>query len=224
MPDYASSQIALIDSRIRQALKTGTKMGTVQSRATTGPSATVSLHGSSGTAQPVKCFASVLVEPGDRVGLINIEDDWIIVGNYTLRTLADVHYDADFSSTGNVASTTYVDMPNSPTVSLTKRFDATILHVAMAFSCYVGTANSTIFGGVHLARADGTGTPADYQVFRRAINAANDHRDQMGSIRIPGSLPAGDYLVTARWRLAGAGPTIYVDSNDGISIDVREVV
>src|SRR4051794_37251256 len=136
MPDYGTSIVALIDSRVDQAQPRVTHFGTVTDRSTgsldpNGAAwATVVFDGSAGATVEVKCFTSVLVAAGDRVGLVKFGRDWIIVGNYSARTLADVLVSGAFPS-GSTSSASYADMPGSPAVTLTKVCDDTVLRVAL---------------------------------------------------------------------------------------------
>jgi hypothetical protein len=221
MPDYATSQVELIDSRVAAGWKKIVKMGTVQSRDATGARAMVSLHGSSGVAQPVKCFENVIVGVGDRVGLVKFEGDWIIVGNYTLRTLGDVQYQASVSGTTTGAA--YVDMPSSPAVTLTKYRDTTTFQITAHLSAFATVANTGTRIGVRITHVDGL-VDYDENVIRFISNTASEHQSWQGSLRIATTLPAGVYTVTLRWlRLSGTG-VVTVDGNDLVSLRVQEVI
>jgi hypothetical protein len=223
MPDYGTSQLELIDQRVKAGLRTVTKMGTVQARDTLGARTMVALDGSSGVAQPVKCFSNVIVQEGDRVGLVKFESDWVIVGNYTLRTLGSANWTQEFTSGGTTTSATYVDQPTSPTANLVKARDTTQLRVRIAMSLYVTAQPTVVRAGIRLTNTEAA-VDFDQDVIRMCLNAANSHQGYAGTITTSASLPGGNYSATARWlRVSGSG-TVTVDSNDQISIEVEEVV
>src|SRR6478609_8422663 len=71
----------LIDARVRAATDRHTAMGTMSER-TSATRAMVTFDGSS-VAVPVKMFSDVLAMQGDRVGLIRIGTDWVVVGAFS---------------------------------------------------------------------------------------------------------------------------------------------
>jgi hypothetical protein len=222
MPSYSESQIALIDSRIDQATVKAQKMGTVQDREFGTARAIVVFDGSAGTGQSVKCFETVTVDVGDRVGLVKFEGEWIIVGSYTPRHMADVLLGVDMSSTNSTAVATYTDVPTSPRVNFVKTRDVTQLQLFIAISMYCGTSPTVAGVGVNITLPDGSNF--DQELYHRAINAANDHREMVGGITTPGlTLPGGGYSVVARWRRISGG-TLFMDANDSCTLHVKEVV
>lgn len=223
MSSYAGSQIELIDNRVLQAQTRFQKMGTVVGRDGAGPGCSVIFDGSSGVPLPVKCFENVIVDNGDRVGLIKYEGEWIVTGNYTLRTLADEVFSFDFTSSTNNTSATYVDMASSPTVSLTKMRDITNLRLHIDFSCWTSVAATSTKVGLHVQSADSS-VSFDQEMRLFTLNTAAKH-DMITSTReTAATLPAGDYTVTGRWlRFAGTG-NLTTDTSDSVQIEVREVL
>jgi hypothetical protein len=227
---YAQSLVELIDSRIDQATPKVAKMGTVTGRdlwAYSGPlpsRALVVFDGSAGVAQPVKCPESVVVHVGDRVGLVRFESDWIITINYSLQTLCNAMNRFTWASLLTTTSTSFVDMPNSPTVEFVKERDATFLRVYMSVSLYATGTPSQIFHiGMHLDSADGS-VSYDEDIVGSTINVASVHAEWAGWVTT-GALPAMSYVGTARWFKSGAGTmTLTVDSNDTVKMHVIEVV
>lgn len=221
MPSYAASEVQLIDDRITQNTAKVTKMGTVTGRDTTGPRVLVAFDGSSGVAQPVKCPESVVVDVGDRVGLVRYESDWTVTVNHTLRTLCDAMNGLQWVSTGTTTSATFVDMPNSPSLEFIKVRDNTFLRIWAGVSMFVSASPTVATIGMHLLSGDGL-VSYDETMFHRA-GQANIHHDYSSWITT-GAVMAGSYVATARWlRLSGAG-TLTVDGNDSISIHIKEVV
>src|SRR4051794_39978115 len=141
MPDYALSMVELIDSRVDHSQPALTHFGTVAGRSTGSLDAdgaywaNVIFDGSDGTSVPVKCFATVLILPGDRVGLVKFGADWIIVGNYTARVLGDKQLQQQLAN-GNTTIASYADLPGSPQLVMTKLRDETGLRVSINMAAY----------------------------------------------------------------------------------------
>lgn len=220
--DYAASLVSLVDQRIDQAQLKPTKMGTVEARETDTARCLVTFDGTSGIAQPVKCFESVVVDTGDRVGLIKYEGEWVITGNYTPRTWADEMVFFQFSSSTAITGSSFVDMPSSPTASFTKARDSTQLQIEMSLSLRSDTATSTIEVGALITFPDATTT--DQVLFHRIILVtAGAHFDCHGGVTTALTLPAGPYGVTGRWRRSSGTGSPTIDSNDSITIHAKEV-
>lgn len=229
MPDYATSQVELIDARIAAATPKITKMGTVTSRdvwsdtGLTNSRCMVVFDVSSGVAQPVKCPESVIVGVGDRVGLVRFESDWIITINYSLRTLCDAMNGFVWGSLLTTTSATFVDMPSSPSLEFVKTRADTFLRIWVGVSLYAtGTMPVTFQIGVHLLSGD-LSIDYDETMFQRAIGDASKHHDYSGWITT-GAVHADSYIATARWLRASGTGTLTVDPNDSISMHIIEVV
>lgn len=224
MPDYASSVLALIDARVDHARPIVTKMGTVQSRDTTGARAMVAFDGSSGVAQPVKCFETVIVDSGDRVGMVKFESDWIIVGNYTLRTLGTSAMNFTWTGTSTTTSATYVDLPSSPALAFLKVRDDTQIRIRLAMSMYSATAGFTVFKIAARVTLAGLTVDYDQDILHFDISQTSPHVPLFGIATTTGDIPAGNYTLTGRWlRSTGTG-TGTVDTQDMIMIEAQEVV
>lgn len=223
MPSYAESMLKQIDDRIDQAQVKPTKMGTVVSRETATARATVTLDGASGLAQPVKCFETVIVDIGDRVGLIKFEGDWIIVGNYTPRTLGDVLYGFQFTSTTDITSASFVDLPSGSTTTIRKYRDVTQLAIMIIWSGYTTVANTFFAIGAAILSDDGT-VNVDQLLYERAFNGQFEHQDVMGGLTTNLNLPAGGYSITARMRRTSGTGALRMNDDNSVTIQVREVV
>jgi hypothetical protein len=184
----------------------------------------VSFDGSSGIGQPVKCFETVIVAAGDRVGLVKFEGEWIIVGSYTPRTFGKDKVLSILSSTSTVPGTLFVDMPTSPTCVLTKYRDSTQFDIDINASIYSHSGGAMVAEvGVLIAFPDGTSL--DQALFHRAFSIAEIHQDLTGGLRTSLTLPGGAYSLTARWRrVSGTAGTLTMDANDSITLTVEEVV
>lgn len=228
MPDYASSLVALIDGRVDQAQTRTTHAGTVTDRSTgsldpDGPNwARVVLDGSPGTTVDVKCYASVLVAPGDRVGLIKVGRDWVIAGNYTPRTLADAFTDFSPASADNTSST-YADMPGSSTLAYTKLRDETNVRFGIGMSCQsVDAATTTILSfGFRVVSGDGTTVNYDQDVGFFSFFQLG--RAYVLRQRVAAGHPAGGYTVTGRWKRTSGASTLRIGTADSIQFYVQEV-
>ena len=223
MPDYGGSLIALIDGRVDGAALKATHMGTVAVRATTGAYAEAIFDGTSGVGVPVKCPEHVIVQPNDRVGLAKFGADWVILFNYTLRTLADVTFQYGFTALATTSSGSYTDMQGSPTLTYTKIRDLTFMRYEINVSAYCTTPPNSFQLGCRIVSADAV-TSYDQGVRLFVMNAATTHTQISGFVVASSAHPAGSYTMTARWaRAAGAG-VLDVDTGDMIQMSAREVV
>lgn len=221
MPAYADSLLAVIDARTAAGQQIITRMGTVVERDSTGSRVTVSFDGSTGVPQPVKCFEAVIVAEGDRVAVAKVESDWVVFGNYTLRTLADVNTHFQWPSTSTTTSTVFVDMPNSPSATLTKVRDNTFLRVGVETSLRTSVSPTVVQIGVNVSSPT---VAYDMIVIKFAFNVVTTHIGMAQTVTTPTADVAGLFTVTARWMIfSGTTPTLTVDSADQISINVREV-
>jgi hypothetical protein len=237
MPDYGTSQLALIDSRVADAIKKTAKMGTVAGRQagdTAGEPyrywASVVFDGSSGTAMPVKCFESVIVDIGDRVGLVKFEGEWIIVGNYSLRNLGTGHlYNAAWGGANTTTAGAFVDMPLSPTLIMTKRRDHTRLRIRMDISAFTTVAGDVAEFGVAVVSEDAS-ILYDETLFRIHLIRAGEHINGSGAVTTS-TLPGGyqedagmPYLLTPRWRRQSGTGTVTVNTLDYLTLECTEVI
>ena len=222
MPDYPTSLVNLIDQRVDEASPKPVKMATVQSRDSTSALAIVAFDGGSGVGQGVKCFESVVVDVGDRVGVIKFEGEWVIVGNYTLRFFGE-QMGGFGGSAGNTTSSSFADIPGTPRVQVTKYRDNTQFQIFLAQSMTSTVAATVVELAATIAYPDGV-TTVDQVLYHRAINATADHRDMSGGLTTPGlTLPGGAYSITARWRRVSGTGTLATDGNDSTTLWVREV-
>lgn len=223
MPSFSQQMASLIDDQVAAGQAVTAKMGTVISRETASARAIVAFDGSSGIGQPVKCFETVICDSGDRVGLLKIEGDWIICGNYTLRTLGDEFTSIQFSSTNMTSSTTFVDMPTGTAVSVLKVKDNTNLRIFMTASLSASVAGLQFTVGVNISNGD-LSISTDLTIFQRAFNTATQHQDWSGGQVTNLSLPSDTYNLQGRWLRRSASGTMTMNVDDGVTIHVEEVV
>lgn len=221
MPSYAETLAALMDQRVDAAFSRISHAGTVDSRATTGTACTVIFDGTSGVAASVKCPESVLVAPGDRVGMVKFGSDWVIVYNYALRTLANTSFSASLSA-GTLSSTgTYADMPGSPSFTYTKMRDATFMRYSVNVSG-LSTVTGTIWRlAARIVSADGS-VSYDQDVGFYRLDTTT--RQQFGRWAMAASAHSAQaYTMTARWlRISGTG-VLTTDTADSVEMRAEEV-
>jgi hypothetical protein len=222
MPTLGEGMLGVIQAEIDQARQTVLKMGTIAQRDSTGPLAMVVFDGSSGTAQRVKCFEDVLVSIGDRVGVGCFQGEWIILGNYTLRGLADELQTYTWTGTNSLSATTYTDMPGVPGLTYVKMRDSTIMEYRVECSTRNNTSACQVQFGLRVTKDDLT-VDYDQDVRRIAINALNVHTHFAQTVRAASAHAAGNYTAVARWFRATGTDTPVVDTLDTISFSCREV-
>lgn len=220
--DYATALAALMDNRVDAAAGAVTHAGTVSTRDTTGTGASVIFDGTSGVNAEVKCPESVLVAPGDRVGMAKFGSDWVIVFNYARQALADAFNRYVFSTTTQVTGTTFGDMEGSPSVTYVKMRDTTIMRYTMGLSGSCTTPPNVWRMGYHVASYDGV-TSYDQDVGFMKFDVTT--RQHFARTRTASSAhPAGTYTITARWtKLSGSG-FIQTDTADSIEMFAQEVL
>lgn len=223
MAGFGQQMAQLIDDQVTAGQSVSAKMGTVISRESASARAIVSFDGSSGIGQPVKCFETVICDVGDRVGLLKIEGDWIVCGNYTLRTLCDEFMSIQYTSLNTNSSTTFVDMPTGTSLPIVKVKDATNLRIFITAAMQATVTSLQFTVGANITSADGS-INTDVTLFQRAFNPASTHQDWTGGTVTSLTLPAGAYNITGRWLRRSASGSMTMNADDGVSIAVKEVV
>ncbi len=228
---YNEDLIRIIDSRIASAQRKVVDFGTVQSRDTTGPGATVVFDGTV-DGQPVKVPGHVHCFGGDRVVMEQVKGNWVVLGTFNRRQLAESYTRAFGPGTpGTSTSASFVDQPCALVTTLTKRYDLTALRLSLISELYVTVAPTVVATAVRVAGLTGTETasiftPIDFNIGVLNFNAAGTHLAIPGFIRgtnSPAGFPAGDYTITARWRRISGTGTMTQDSNDLNAVEVDEI-
>jgi hypothetical protein len=104
---YNDDMLALVDQRIRAALKVDLATGTVSSR-TPGDATAMVVFDGDNLAVPVKVGAGISVFPGTRVAMVHF-GDWVVVASFA--TTSWLPYKSVQKLTGSVASVTFSDIP-----------------------------------------------------------------------------------------------------------------
>lgn len=124
------------------------------------------------------------------------------------------------ATNGQTISATYVDMPGSPGVTITKACAAGItnLEVHIYGTFYVLTAAA----GLDIGVAAGTTGDVNVTGVRSANSALSSHTPYAGVVSLTG-MGAGTHTITARWRRNTGTGALTVDAGDVLSMSVREV-
>lgn len=220
--------ITVMDQRIRAAMKADQLFGTVVTRASAGPAATVQLDGST-VPIPVKCLGHVFCQPQDRVGLIRWGSDWLIVGSYSGPGFGEASRTIDSLSaaTGQLTSSTFVDLTEFGTLTFTKFYDNTYVDTQMSYGGFLfsGGTNTRIAYGLRFAIVNGGAgyIEQDYRLGYIFYNVSVNHQNGAGRLRILG-IPAGTYTVSVRWRRSSGTGSGGADQNDFFAVGINECV
>lgn len=226
MSAYSEDLIALIDQRINLARRQDRANGTIVTRATTGSGATATFDGSV-TPVVVKVAGNVYASTGDRVLLARHGSDWIVTESFSSLGYGENNrvFDSLPSATGALTSSTFVDLTEFGVMQFSKNFDATFLRVQLQAQCFVtGAAARVAFAGrlTPISGADGY-TPVDMSLGTYQINAVAQHVNHV-AMRRWRNIPAGTYNLSIRWRRNTGSGMIFMDTNDGIGVEMDERV
>lgn len=138
-----------------------------------------------------------------------------VVGYADPPTLGYNCYTTQNATAGTTTSITYVDMPGSPGVTITKLYDETALRITTHLSWYsTGSSASALFAA----------TSGSSQVFLARQSTVNNtlgnHTVVSGTAAVTG-ISRGLQTWTGAWAQAGGG-TLTQDTSDFYSICVEE--
>lgn len=219
--------IDTVDARIEVSRERTIAIGTVQTRDTVGPGTTV-VFDDTDIAMPVKTPGHVHILENDRVVLQLFETTWVVLGTFNRRQMGEANGVSFGPSAGaSTTSGTFVDMPNSPSINFTKRYDLTAVRVGLVTGMYVSTAPTLVQTAIRIAGQSGTLTASTFTAYDTltchfSFNTALEHGILPGWQREVG-MPAGDYTLTARWRRPSGSGTLTNDLNDRTQIEVDEI-
>lgn len=131
-----------------------------------------------------------------------------------------------FGMTANTTtSATFVTMPGTPTVRITKTSPKSRLRVDLAGTFFSTGAVAGLAAGVNL---DVISSDQPITAVSSTNSSLGSHTTYAGHIMldpdsISGGLPARDYVITGIWRRSGGAGTLNVDSGDIWSCCVEEV-
>jgi hypothetical protein len=216
--------IQLVDERIRLHDKASQLMGTVVTRDSTGPGATVLFDGST-VAVPVKCMGHVFCQPSDRVSLARYGSDWLIIGSFSGPGFGEASKALDGlpSTTAQLTSSSFIDLPEYGTLSFTKYFDNTYVRMSATVGALATVAATHIVWALRFTPdVGGVGyTPTDLTVVNIHINTINSHLPNTG-FRRQVNIPAGTYTVALRWRRSAGTGVVTSDANDYYAVELDE--
>jgi hypothetical protein len=223
---YADDQIRLIDERIALARRQDRATGTVVSRDTIGPGATVIFDGST-VAMPVRVAGGVGATDGDRVLLTRHGSDWIVTESFSAFSLGEANKALDNlgAATGALTSATFVDLAEFGGLPFAKTYDLTFVRMQVQAQAFVTGAAAKVFFALRFTPvAGGIGfTPSDVPMGGININQLNTHVSYTTPRRNTG-IPAGTYTVTLRWRRVSGTGQIFADTNDSFAVELDEHV
>jgi hypothetical protein len=222
METFGKGLVDVSREQVDVAVARYAKMATVIGRDSTGPLAQVSFYGSDGGVSDVKCPESVVVSPGDFVGLVKFEHDWLIAVNYSGRTLADRAMNTAWASLTQTTTATFVDMPNSPSIEWTKMRDDTVMRFAVQASASGSNVANVIKLALHVTSNDGV-TDYTEEIAHMEMTNANEHDHFTGHVEAASAHPAGGYAAVVQWRRSAGTGFIQVDADDRLFMQVREV-
>jgi hypothetical protein len=222
--------IRLIDQRVRAALQTTRASGTVVTRDTTGPGATVLQDGST-VPVPAKVTGSTFVRPGDRCLMDRYgTSDWVVTQSWSTLTFGELSktYDGLGSTTSALTSSTFVDLTEFEPTTFTKAFDLTSVRIQVQAEAYTsGSAGQTakVNWGVRFTPIEGAEgyTPIDIGIGGININQLSTHVSYTSTRRYI-SLPAGTFTVSLRWRRVSGAASVLADTNDAYALELDERV
>lgn len=221
---WSENQLDAMDERIATALgQDTTAWGTVQSVDTANFLAQVIMEGTS-VAVPCKLFQHTWCEPNDRIALEKIGSDWFVKGVMRVTPYERTWREsgtAMIGSVGSTSSSSYANMPGSPTWIAGKQFDATRLRHDFACSMYADAIGRIVTLGVRL---DG-GTTVDVVKGHWANTGGTLPGIRMYIVGFvyQSGVTAGNHTAVARWKSGGTG-TVTTDTDDYWSFSTRELV
>ncbi len=220
-------EIARIDRRIRLSQRKTRAMGTVVSRDTTGPAATVR-HDDADTPTPALVPGSVFCQPGDWVTLDLYGTQWVVSNSFSGPGFGEAskRLNGLGSTTGDLTSGSFVDLSEFGSFQFDKLFDNTFVQFTALYSAYLNTGTNTkVEWAVRLTPiAGGVGyTPSDLTVGSLMLNPTLTHLSQTTERRSIG-IPAGSYTVSLRWRRESGTGTPRADGGDSYYVGLDERV
>lgn len=224
--ENAEELLNLIDQRVTVHATSSRHWGTVVQRSTTGPLAQVVFEGST-VAMPVKVAGGVFALQGERCLLDRYGSDWVITGSWAATALGEASITfIPASTSGTLTSASYIDVTEIPSFAFTKAYDVTYVRLSMqAGGSGIVAQPVSMRYGLRITPVDvsSTYTATDYDMNLFCYNTIGIH-DSTGCHRRVLSIPAGNYLISVRWkRLAGSGGVVF-DQNDLFTIEVDEGV
>lgn len=222
MGGFLDDNLDAIDERVRKAVDTTRTWGVVQSVNTNAFLAQVVMAGTT-VAVPAKLFQHTWCEAEDIVALDRYGSDWFITGVSKVTPFERAWRESGLQQnggSGSTSSTSYADMPGSPSWTVNKQYDDTKLRHDFACSMYADAIGRIVTLGCQVGGIT-------------TLDVVKGHWANTGGT-LPGirmfivgwvyqsNVDAGTYTAKARWKSGGTG-SITTDSDDRWSFSTREL-
>lgn len=220
---YNNDLLDFVDILIAQHRPDEAKMATIMDNPDGTTIVNVIFDGSE-QAVPIRTFANVRPRRGDRVGVLKFGADWVVVGVYGPQWPQENGMQ-DVNASGTTTSASFVDMPGPKEFVFVKEYEYTRIRMGGSFAVYTVTADANVGFGFRII-----GTEASNQSFAQDYTmalfryATVSQRLHVSGFKRVQDVPAGEYLIRARWKRTGGTGTLTCDGNpDAISMEAREI-
>lgn len=221
--------IKLVDQRVRVAQIKERAVGTVAERDTTGPGAQVIFDGSQ-SAMPVKVLGHVFCSTGDRVVLERYGSDWVVTGAWAALALGEAtSWVLPSGPSGTLTSGTFVDIVEFTPLAFVKAYDQTFVRIGLQAACFCNVSGGTsVRWAVRMTPVDTSSsfTATDFDCGYIYFNQTGVHMQSVSFTRVvslaDGGAPAGNYLLSLRWRRWGGSGNLQFDSGDLFTLEADE--
>lgn len=220
-------QIELIQQQIRSSMTKDRATGKIITRSRSSNDATA-VFSNSETPVQVKVPGGVHAFEDDLVCLDRYGSLWVVTHSFGSVGYGSASY-WDFQAGGAVSTSGWQDMPGSPSFNYTKQYDGTVTRLAMKVDGYASnSANTALQHGIRVAGQPNTATaltftPIDVGLNHMIFNQLGVNIPSYGALR-ESTMPAGDYVLTGRWRVASGAGNINTDGNDVTVMEADEIL
>lgn len=205
--------LAVIDQRIddKMRLRPDNRGGTVANRID-DTHCLVTFDGSA-VAQPVAICGGVNVREGDRVVLVSVGADWVVIGSFTsVLGINTAGRSSAVTLPGGGGVKQYngssADDTDEPHWTFTKRYSNTNVQLFLSMSLYSSVATNTEARlGIHI-------NGVDYDLSKIYLNDTLKHLTCPTGLLYVEGIPAGEYDCYVHWRRVSGTGTLNIDVND----------
>lgn len=215
--------IRLMDQRIRSLSVSSRRKGTISSRDTTGPLASVRIDGD-GSTVPMLVLGHVFCREGDQVTCDLYGTEWVVTGSLSATVFGYAEDRQSASGEGPINTTTFVDIADIDPVTFTKYYDETVVQIENHVAGFTSTINTQLQWALRFTATDAGSSYAatDYNTALH-WHATTGHEVDVGGQRVAGGvIPAGSYVVQQRWRRAAGTGTFSINSADFFRVQLAE--
>ena len=218
---------ARVDARLDELIKIGrfSALGTVIDYVPGEYTAMVVIDGSN-QAVRVKVYQSCEPRNEYRVGLLKVYGYWHVIATYAHTWPSEARYN-DAAADGTTASGAYSATPGGESVTFTKHYSSTSIHIEVNASLFITVSSLTgAWWGARVVgtTVDGAAVDEEYNVVHHQFNASSQSHHFGGWVAAPGvDVPAGSYVISLRWRRGTGTGTLNQNTADWVSMLAREV-